>query len=374
MITPNPMRPTTLSELADAVASARQVLPHGAQTKPALAAAPAGAVALDTTGLRGVTEYHPDEFVITALAGTPLSEVQATLAENHQYLPFDPPLAAAGATVGGAVAAGINGPCRVRYGGVRDFVIGATFADGTGRLIRSGGKVIKNVAGFDYAKLLAGSCGRLAALGEVTFKVFPAPDDFMSIAFDLGHIDTAIDAVEVLARSPLEPHGLDIEPPGRVHLRIGGAFNALSAAAARAETLIAAPATRTWGGAEPDHWARTRDFAWAKGAELLLRIPTTSRQLSDLDFALGRIDAKRRYSCSCNVAHAALPARALPAFAEELTKLHLSALVLWGKVEHLRIGHLPALDAEARVKAALDPDGRFPGFSPGVPNSPNPRT
>ena len=104
------------------------------------------------------------------------------LAEHGQYLPFDPPLAAAGATLGGTVAAGLSGPGRYRYGGVRDFVLGVRFVDGMGNLVRGGGKVVKNAAGFDFPKLMVGSLGRLGVLAELSFKVFPQPPAFATLA------------------------------------------------------------------------------------------------------------------------------------------------------------------------------------------------
>src|SRR5207253_308179 len=128
-----------------------------------------------TAGLRGITEYDPSEFTFTAGAGTPVREIVAALAERGQYLPFDPMLADAGATLGGTVAAGLSGPGRFRFGGLRDFILGVQFVDGEGRVLRMGGKVVKNAAGFDLPKFFVGSVGRFGILTELTFKVFPRP-------------------------------------------------------------------------------------------------------------------------------------------------------------------------------------------------------
>ena len=137
------MSPATLEELVAAVRAHPRVLPVGAGTKARLATAAPGFTPLSTRALRGIVEYEPDEFTFTARAGTPLTELAAVLGERGQYLPFDPPLAAAGATLGGTVAAGLSGPGRWRFGGVRDFILGARFVDGEGRLLRVGGKVVK---------------------------------------------------------------------------------------------------------------------------------------------------------------------------------------------------------------------------------------
>ena len=108
------------------------------------------------TGLNGVLEYEPSEFTFTALAGTPVRDIAAILAERGQYLPFDPMLVGAGSTLGGTVASGLSGPGRFRFGGLRDFILGVRFVDGGGRLLRLGGKVVKNSAGFDVPKFFVG--------------------------------------------------------------------------------------------------------------------------------------------------------------------------------------------------------------------------
>src|SRR4051812_30769686 len=150
--------PATPEELSEAVRSMPQVLTVGAGTKPRLSAV--GAVPkLSTQKLSGIVEYEPDEFTFTALAGTPVREIAASLAERGQYLPFDPMLLDSGATLGGTVAAGFSGPGRFRYGGLRDFILGVRFVDGMGRLLRLGGKVVKNAAGFDVPKFMVGSLG-----------------------------------------------------------------------------------------------------------------------------------------------------------------------------------------------------------------------
>jgi FAD/FMN-containing dehydrogenase len=123
--------------------------------------------------LTGLTAYDPAECVVTALAGTPVRHLADTLAAYGQYLPWDPPIAGDGATVGGMIASGLSGPGRYRYGGVRDFVIGARVVDGRGRLIASGGQVVKNAAGFLLHHALVGSAGRLGVIAEVSLKVFP---------------------------------------------------------------------------------------------------------------------------------------------------------------------------------------------------------
>ena len=141
--------PLTANELCDAIRAHPRVLAVGARTKPRLSQCDENVALISMRRLSGIVEYDPGEFTFTALAGTPLREIRDALAARGQYLPFDPPLVESGATIGGTVAAGLSGPGRFRYGGVRDFILAVQFADGTGQLLRGGAKVVKNAAGFD---------------------------------------------------------------------------------------------------------------------------------------------------------------------------------------------------------------------------------
>ena len=159
-----------------------RLLAVGAGTKLKLSAV--DGVKVSTSGLSGILEYDASEFTFTALAGTPVREIAAALKERGQYLPFDPMLAEAGATLGGTVAAGLSGPGRFRFGGIRDFILGVRFVDGAGRLLRMGGKVVKNAAGFDLPKFFVGSLGRFGVLAELTFKVFPRGAATLTLRLD----------------------------------------------------------------------------------------------------------------------------------------------------------------------------------------------
>ena len=130
---------------------------------------------LDTRPYSGILEYQPEELVITARAGTPLNEIEAVLADKNQMLAFEPPHFGEAATFGGAIAAGLAGPGRISLGNLRDFVLGARLLDGKGQDLSFGGKVMKNVAGYDVSRLLPGSMGTLALLLEASVKVLPRP-------------------------------------------------------------------------------------------------------------------------------------------------------------------------------------------------------
>ena len=128
---------------------------------------------LDTRGYAGIASYEPTELVVTARCGTPLIELEQALKQNNQCLPFEPPHFGPGATVGGCVAAGLSGPRRASAGALRDFVLGVKLVDGRGRTLVFGGQVMKNVAGYDVARLAAGSLGTLGLIAEVSLKVLP---------------------------------------------------------------------------------------------------------------------------------------------------------------------------------------------------------
>jgi glycolate oxidase FAD binding subunit len=128
---------------------------------------------LDTRAYQGIVSYEPSELVVTARCGTPLAELEAALAEKGQCLAFEPPHFGPGATVGGMVAAGLSGPSRATAGAVRDFVLGARFVNGLGEHLTFGGQVMKNVAGYDVSRLMAGSWGTLGLITEVSLKVLP---------------------------------------------------------------------------------------------------------------------------------------------------------------------------------------------------------
>ena len=165
-----------LNSLIDAVrhaaADGRTLRLRGGGTKDFWGQSLTGEV-LDTRGYQGIVSYEPSELVVTARCGTPLAELEAVLDEKGQYLAFEPPHFGVGATVGGMVAAGLSGPARATAGAVRDYVLGARFINGLGEHLTFGGQVMKNVAGYDVSRLMAGSWGTLGLITEVSLKVLP---------------------------------------------------------------------------------------------------------------------------------------------------------------------------------------------------------
>ena len=193
---------------------------------------PSQGTLLDPRGVTGIVDYEPTELVITARAGTPLAELEQLLAENGQMLAFEPPHFGADATIGGCVAAGLAGPRRVSfgptYGGVRDFVLGAKLINGRGELLAFGGTVMKNVAGYDVSRLLAGSLGILGIIAEVSLKVLPRPLSHHTLCFQMSQT-AAVDKLNEWAGKPL-PLSASAWHAGLFYVRLAGASAAVTAA------------------------------------------------------------------------------------------------------------------------------------------------
>jgi FAD/FMN-containing dehydrogenase len=178
----NPAVAAIIERVRDAHASGRALRIRGGGTKDFYGERSLGD-ALEMSPYSGIVAYEPKELVLTVRAGTRLAEVEAALAAERQMLPFEPPHFPGGkATIGGTVAAGLSGPRRPYAGAVRDFVLGARIVNGKGEDLSFGGRVIKNVAGYDVSRLMAGALGTLGAITEVSFKVLPRPSAELTLS------------------------------------------------------------------------------------------------------------------------------------------------------------------------------------------------
>ena len=183
----------------------------------------------------GILDYQPDELVITACAGTPLNEIESVLAEKNQMLAFEPPHYGDSATFGGTIAAGLAGPGRISVGSLRDFVLGARIMDGKGQDLSFGGKVMKNVAGYDVSRLLPGSLGTLALLLEASVKVLPKPAALASIRCQIPQT-LALSLLNKWAGQPLPLSAscwigpIDSDQEGELTIRLSGAAAAVHSA------------------------------------------------------------------------------------------------------------------------------------------------
>ncbi len=216
--------PSTEAEVAEAVAAAtaaREPLAvEGRGTKRALLRPVQAARTLSTRNLSGITLYKPTELVISARAGTPLPEIEAALAEKGQMIAPEPPDTRAlfgaeeAATIGGVVAANLSGPRRITAGAIRDHVLGIRFVNGAGEVVRSGGRVLKNVTGLDLCKLLTGSHGTLGVITEVTLKVLPATEASATLSLRVPDLATGVRALSAGLGSPYGVTGAALTTDG----------------------------------------------------------------------------------------------------------------------------------------------------------------
>ncbi len=224
-----------IDRIQTAQAAGAQLCLRGGGSKDFYGELPQGEV-LDTRVLEGISSYEPTELVVTARCGTRLAELEQVLAEKGQCLAFEPPHfvqepgGASHATVGGMVAAGLAGPARAAVGGVRDFVLGATVVNGRGEVLSFGGQVMKNVAGYDVSRLLAGSLGTLGLIAEVSLKVLPIAPATATVRFEMDEA-SALRQLNLWGGQPL-PINASAWWDGNLVLRLRGALAAVQAALA----------------------------------------------------------------------------------------------------------------------------------------------
>ncbi|WP_041373645.1 glycolate oxidase subunit GlcE [Phenylobacterium zucineum] len=270
--------------VSEAAAHGRRIEVVGGGTKRAVGGAPAD-LTLSLAGLDKVVDYQPDELVLTAQAGARLADIERLLAGHGQMLAFEPPrwtglLGASGEpTLGGSLAANLSGPRRIRAGAARDHFLGFQAVSGRGEMFKAGGKVVKNVTGYDLMKLMAGSWGTLAVLTEVTVKVLPAPrDETTVLLFGLSDAQ-AVAAMAQAMNGPFEVSGAAHLPPpaaARPPLAAEMAVTALrlegfeASVAARAEALAAA--LKPHGRFERLDPAHSREF-WGQVREVEAFVP-----------------------------------------------------------------------------------------------------
>lgn len=214
------------------------LLPVGARTKNALSFAEQD-TALLTTNLSGVVAYDPSEFLISAYSGTTVGELNACIREHGQYLPFDPVFVDDGSTLGGTVGSGISGPRQMLFGSLRDFVMEVEFIDGLGSLVRGGGKVVKNAAGFDFPKMMVGSYGRLGVITEVTLKILPQPSAFVELKLTGMTVERFLDHSSMLLSQPLPTDSICLGSDGQMRIEFAGPAEALPSVVSRAQATLA---------------------------------------------------------------------------------------------------------------------------------------
>ncbi len=354
--------------LREAAESRQRVVARGSGSKLGWGNPPEAVdLVVDLTGLDAVLEHNPGDLVVRAQAGLPLRRLQQDLARHGQRLALDPPEPAA--TLGGIVAAAASGPRRHRYGTPRDLLLGATAVLADGTVSRSGGKVVKNVAGYDVGKLLAGSYGTLAVLAELTFRLHPLPADRRVVTLPAGGPDEIGEIVRRLLRSTLTPTAVELLD-GRVVVL----FEGITASVEAQADAAARPAPGAEVGTEMpagfgEHpW--NRDGAGEVGVRVAAEVAGAPAVLRALDRA-GAIRIAGRLGVG--VLEAGLPAADPDAVAATVERLRADVAPHDGSVVVLQAppevkarldvwGSVGPLDLMRRIKDRFDPDHRL---SPG---------
>jgi glycolate dehydrogenase FAD-binding subunit len=373
-------RPDSVAEAAELFRDTRgTLLFRGGGTKMAWAGRPdQPALLVETGGLHQLLEHNPADMTAVVEAGLPLSTLQEVLGESGQWLALDPPTQADGATIGGLLATGDSGPRRLRYGALRDLVIGVTLVLADGTVAHAGGRVIKNVAGYDLTKLMYGSLGTLALIAEVVLRVHPRAEDSATLVASAS-VAAAADATRRLMASPLEPAAVDWvgdprEPVGQLAIRFEGSRAGVDAQTAAARELLdVGPIEQLNGPIEVSWWEDLAAAHRTPAGQTTVRAGTRPNQLIDavdaLVAAAGDADIRlvSHLALGLHTAHIAGP----PSAQVRTFDQWRGALVALGSTVMLRdrpgeidaavdvLGPPPsAVRLMRAVKSRLDPAGR----------------
>ena len=256
-------KPETEAELAELIADTREGLQvQGSGSRGALVAG----APLSTEALTGVELYEPGALTLVVKAGTPVAAVDALLAAQNQRLAFEPAdlrglLGTSGdPTIGAVFATNNSGPRRIQGGAARDFLLGVRFVDGAGQVVRNGGRVMKNVTGYDLVKLMAGSYGTLGVLTEVSLKVLPRAETEATVSVAVGDVATAVRVMSQALGSPFDVTGAAYDPiAGLAHIRVEGFAGSVRYRSGQLQTQLGALGEAEIRSGMTDLWAGTRD-------------------------------------------------------------------------------------------------------------------
>jgi glycolate oxidase FAD binding subunit len=355
--------------LKEANASGLKVAPVGGGTQLDLGMPPTHLdLAVETVGLNRIVEYEPADLTVTVEAGMRLTELQRILGENGQFLALDPPLEDL-ATLGGIIATNASGPLRFAYGSARDLVIGTRVANPDGTITRAGGRVVKNVAGYDLNKLYIGSLGTLAVVVELSFKLAPIPPAVATLSGTFPEAGAARALLGQVVRSPLSPLAIELNGSREVVFRVGGYPRAVERQVRELSELIAAYAGQA---AEADWDALCQKRQQARRREVVLKaaapisasmavVEILERNLGDLEPMVWAHAGNGVANAACN---APVDARVLGATRAEVRALGenaslviercpvplKSSIDVWGQPG-------PSVALMRAIKARLDPHG-----------------
>ncbi|GAB5558764.1 MAG: hypothetical protein SynsKO_04110 [Synoicihabitans sp.] len=347
-----------ITAVAKQVGERDRISPIGAGTKHVLEAETDHAT-LSTQSLQEIVDYEPAEFVLTALAGTPLKDVVETLAAQGQQLLFDPPFMSQGATLGGTIASGLNGPGSWGGGRIRDAMLGATLIDGKGTILTVGSRVVKNVAGFDIPKLLVGSGGALGLTAEVTLKVRPIAAESETWMFETKNRTQFFDQLAQLNSVSIRPVAIEADP---AHSVIYARFEGPAGVVEELTRDLTASGSRLRDPMETDRiWTDFRDLCWADASTGLVKIPVGLDRVREAMDLVSSADQ----TTSCRIAQGgevlwlAADAPALEPVRTALAEAGFSSLALRGVGPRIVSGNTRARVCE-QIKRVFDPEGKFP--------------
>ncbi len=358
----NSINPTTPEEVCKFVASneAKKIHPIGSRTKTGLSATAEDVTCVDMRGVTGIIDYQPADFTITVRAGTSVLEVQNCLAEHGQFLPFDPPMIKAGATIGGMIGAGWNGSCRMLWGGMRDFILAVDFIDGLGNLVRAGAAVVKNTAGYDLPKFFVGSYGQIGIVTAACFKVFPKPLGYRTLAISMQNLESALQGMSDLQHHPINIAAMDLDDH-TLYVRFAGDDVALDATEERIIKLLhGRPAQVMHGTEETDYWTTHSHPSFDLEKYSLIKILCNRSNIALLDKSLHAIGLQGRYcqgGNSCLVKW--LNDADVVKLNETVTRLGHQGVFLLSKQRHRLLGTNSGREFWHRIRTGLDPQHKF---------------
>ena len=363
------LEPTSIAELQSMVRSHPRVLAVGGQTKNRLSAVPSDCQKIGMRALSGITEYEPSEYTFTAQAGTAMRDVHAALREKGQYLPCSALFRDSGATLGGAIASGLSGSERFRFGGLRDFLLGVQFVASDGNLVRAGSKVVKNAAGFDIPKWIVGSLGRLGILTEVTFKVFPRPTASATIKVQCTLHREAAERISQAARARWELVAIDYSASERaLYLQIGGEPEAIKPITDEILQQWQEDASLLSDQDASEVWNRIREVRAVppnRQDAVAVKVPVTPKLISPIQLNLDQVQGGHvHYSVAGNAAMIVSPdIESLSTISNVLTEQNLRGLtIVGGESAPLWLGKQESTQIERDLKTAIDPENRFPAL------------
>lgn len=293
------LRPASSSQVAEIVSAAADkgapLWLHSGGSKQRLGRAPGATPPLDLSALTGVVTYEPEELILIARPATPLTEVQALLAQHQQHLAFEPPRWGPTATLGGVIATGASGSRRFVAGAARDFVLGMEFVDGRGRVIRAGGRVVKNVTGYDLWRAMTGSYGTLGIMTEVCIKLWPQPQTQCTLAIPQATLAAAVAHMIRWSRRPEAITGLAYEPAaGTLWARVEGSDGAVER---QLETLLrdAGAGDVVTADTSASHWAHLQECGGltAGDDEVIFRLAVPPSRATEAEAALQELGLRR---------------------------------------------------------------------------------